>query len=226
METFSRFDMKTEAKDSLRLQTQTLILITLVYMVLTGIGTGVSSIFDMDTNRDTVRLIAGFSTIIGFLVSFALAFVQLGYAKVSLKAYDKETVAINDLFAYVNQFVRAFGLVLVMTVKTMLWSLLFLIPGIIAAISYSQSLYIAAENPELSITEVIDESKKLMRGRKWEYFVLGLSFILWSFLVAVTFGIAVLWVAPYMQITYAAFYRRLCLSVYGTELHSAEAMVS
>lgn len=207
--------MKGEAKDSLSRQLKPLILITLVYLALTGFAGGITGTFDAKMDNGTVVAASTFMSLLGILITFALGFLDLGYSKVSLMAYDKEKVTINDLFAYVSQFVRAFGLTLVIAVKVMLWSLLLFIPGIIAAISYSQSFYIAAENPELGITEVIDESKKLMMGRKMEYFVLSLSFILWIISVPFTLGLAILWVAPYMKITQAAFYRRVYAAQYA-----------
>ena len=61
----------------------------------------------------------------------------------------------------------------------------------------------------MSIRECVNESKRLMSGKIWEYFVLELSFILWLLLVSVTCGIAILYVGPYMQITMAGYYLSL-----------------
>lgn len=91
-------------------------------------------------------------------------------------------------------------------VFTALWSLLFIIPGIIKAISYSMAPYILMENPDMKPMDAIERSKQMMNGRKMDYFVLGLSFLPWILLVAVTFGIAGIYVAPYMETTYFNFY--------------------
>ena len=98
---------------------------------------------------------------------------------------------------------------LLVAVFTLLWSLLLYIPGIIKAISYSMSFYILAENPEMSAREALNESKKIMHGHKMDYFVLALSFIPWILLVMITFGIAAIWVAPYMQLTITNFYHSI-----------------
>ena len=92
---------------------------------------------------------------------------------------------------------------------TFLWSLLFIIPGIIKAYSYSMSLYILAENKGKPALECINESMAMTEGHKMDLFVLGLSFIGWGLLCAITFGIAGIWVAPYMEATFANAYNSL-----------------
>lgn len=90
-----------------------------------------------------------------------------------------------------------------------LWSLLFLIPGIIKCFSYAMTPYILIEHPEMSVNKAIDESIYLMDGHKFDYFYLGLSFIGWIILSIMSFGIGFIWLIPYMQTTMAAFYADL-----------------
>ena len=87
--------------------------------------------------------------------------------------------------------------------------ILFIIPGIILTLMFSQSLYILNDDNEKTITQCIKESANLMKGHKWEFFVLQLSFIGWGLLVVLTFGIAALWVQPYMWVTNANYYIKL-----------------
>ena len=96
-----------------------------------------------------------------------------------------------------------------MSLFIFLWACPRYIPGIIAALRYSQAFYILAENPEKGIRQCVNESKMMMSGRIWEYFVLQLSFVLWTLLGAVTCGIANLYVTPYMTITNAGYYLSL-----------------
>ena len=84
-----------------------------------------------------------------------------------------------------------------------------MIPGVIKAISYSQMFYLMADNPEMTAAEAQAKSMELMNGHKAEYFVLQLSFIGWIFLAALTLGILYIWLLPYMQTTYANYYRTL-----------------
>jgi uncharacterized membrane protein len=98
---------------------------------------------------------------------------------------------------------------LLVTVFTMLWSLLFVIPGIVKAYSYSMAFYIKIDHPEYTATQAIDESRNLMRGNKMRLFCLHLSFIGWMIVGCLTFGIGMLWVAPYISAAEAEFYQDL-----------------
>ena len=91
-----------------------------------------------------------------------------------------------------------------------LWSLLFIIPGLAAAYSYSMTRYILAENPYMSADEAIARSKQMMYGNRWRLFCLHISFIGWSLLsTLLTFGIGELWLTPYRMTAEAAFYREV-----------------
>lgn len=142
------------------------------------------------------------SLIITPALSVGLLLVYLDLSKNT----DTHVSRIFDGFRYWG---KALWLMILVGVFTFLWALLFYIPGIIKAISYSMSYYILAENPEMTAREALNESKRIMHGHKMEYFVLGLSFIPWVLLVAITFGIAAIWVIPYMQLTITNFYNNI-----------------
>jgi len=93
--------------------------------------------------------------------------------------------------------------------RIFLWSLLFIIPGIVAAYSYSQARYILFENPEKTPAQCIAESMAIMRGRKQELFTLDVSFALWWLLMIVTAGMAAFYAVPYYRIAHAGFYREV-----------------
>lgn len=92
---------------------------------------------------------------------------------------------------------------------TFLWSLLLIIPGIIKGISYSFAPYILADNPEMSGSEAINVSKSMTYGHKGELFVLGLSFFWWYVLCIITFGLASIYVSPYICTAYANAYNKI-----------------
>jgi len=92
---------------------------------------------------------------------------------------------------------------------TLLWPLLFIIPGIIDSISYTLVYMIKLDNPEMSTMEVITKSKEMMNGHKMDYFVLVLSFFGWAILGILTLGILYLWLTLYMNVTFANFYNSL-----------------
>lgn len=89
---------------------------------------------------------------------------------------------------------------------TALWSLLFIIPGIVKSLAWSQVPYLLAENPGMSGKRARELSDQMTMGHKWDLFVLGLSFIGWNLLGALACGVGVLFVAPYVQATYAEAY--------------------
>ena len=94
---------------------------------------------------------------------------------------------------------------------TFLWTLLFIIPGIIKGYEYRMIPFLLAENPEMEMNEAFERSRNLMNGNKWDTFVLDLSFIGWEILVGFTCGIlAVFYVRPYEELTNTELYVCLC----------------
>lgn len=87
-----------------------------------------------------------------------------------------------------------------------LWSLLFIIPGIIKAYQYYFVEYIMAENPTIEWRRALDLSRQMTNGQKWNIFVLELSFLGWELLGALACGVGTLFVAPYISATMAELY--------------------
>ncbi|WP_338691216.1 DUF975 family protein (plasmid) [Paraclostridium sordellii] len=121
-------------------------------------------------------------------------------------AHKDETTQFNDLFSGFDVFIKALVMNLIISVCVVIGSMLFIIPGIIFGIMFSQANYILAENPEQSAIECIKESINMMKGYKFHFFVLQLSFIGWLILASIPFGIGLLWYVPYYQMTMANFY--------------------
>lgn len=93
---------------------------------------------------------------------------------------------------------------------TFLWSLLFIIPGIVKSYEYRMIPYILGENPDMNREQAFAMSKQMMAGNKWNTFVLDLSFILWDLLGACTMGILhVFYIEPYKRLTDAGLYQTL-----------------
>lgn len=110
--------------------------------------------------------------------------VKLGYAKFNLALVDHKEAKIQDLFSQFDRFGSGFLLNLLTFVFVLLWTLLLIIPGIIAAFSYSMAPYILYENPGMRPYDALRASKELMKGNKWRLFCLGFSFIGWSLLAS------------------------------------------
>ena len=115
----------------------------------------------------------------------------------------------ETLFDGFSDFARSLVASLLMCIFVFLWSLLLIIPGIIAALSYSMTYYILADNPDVTASEAINMSKRMMFGHKTELFWLYLSFIGWAILCLFTFGIGFLWLLPYIQTSTAIFYENI-----------------
>lgn len=146
---------------------------------------------------------SGVSSIYNLLITGPMT---LGYAMFAISIFRKRETSPAEVFYGFERFGKALGLYIVMVVFVLLWSLLLIVPGIIAAFRYSMSFYILADNPDMGIMEAINESKKMMRGNKWKFFCLNLSFIGWGILCLLTLGIGFLWLLPYMEVSVIAFY--------------------
>ena len=132
-------------------------------------------------------------------VGFSNAFLRL------LTGGENDILGNTYKIATKNYWHKMWGMLL-MRIFIYLWSLLFIIPGIVKVFSYAMTPYILEENPELSANDAIDRSRAMMRGHKFDLFWLWLSFIGWAFLSICTLGIGLFWLAPYQETAVAAFY--------------------
>ena len=194
--------------------------VALVAALLGGLIVGTGSNINFNFNEDTVcNLPPIFWTVLLPLVSLAgllgiVSFilggtVELGYAKFLLKQYDRKQLQFSDLFSQFERFGTGFAQKFLRTLFTVLWSLLFIIPGIVKGLSYAMTPFILEEHPEMTASEAIKASMRLMDGHKMDLFILGLTFIGWQILACLTMGIGFLFLNPYMNAAYAAFYRSI-----------------
>ena len=134
--------------------------------------------------------------------------LEYGQAYIFLKqARDRQPVQLGDMFrGFQDDFGGTFLIGFLSQLFVALWSLLFLIPGIVKSYAYSMAYYVKLDHPDYGWKACIDESRHLMDGHKWEKFVLDLSFLGWIFVGALCLGVGTLWVTPYMAATEAQFY--------------------
>lgn len=151
-------------------------------------------------------VLAGLSFIYILLFMFVGGCIRIGNAKFQLDLVENRTVEIRTLFSEFHRFKTGFGLNFLTTLYTFLWTLLFIIPGFIATFKYAMAPFVLAENPEMTASEAITASKELMKGNKFRLFCLSFSFIGWMFLVVLTLGLGNLFLIPYMEASFAAFY--------------------
>lgn len=169
---------------------------------------------DLDAIYSMVRPFAGVIAALGGLfVVYGIAMfiigsaIELGYNRFNLSLYESAAAPkIETLFSLFSAFGNALVLRLLMLLKILLWALLFVIPGIVAAYRYSMAPYIMAEHPNLSAMEAIEQSKQMMAGNKGRLFCLDFSFIGWYLLAALTGGIGYVFLTPYVKAATTAFY--------------------
>ena len=195
----TRAELKQYAKQCMQEQSLNPIVFTLVY---TLIAIAIS----------LLSAILGVTVLIPMILSIISSVLQVNYTYYCMKVARREQGEYTDLaygFHDIKYTLKLFALVFAIGIFTSLWSLLFIIPGVIKALEYSQAVMILIENPEKEIMEVIRESQKMMNGHKMEYFILSFSFFFWNLLSSLTLGIASLWVMPYMNITFVHYYYAL-----------------
>lgn len=151
-----------------------------------------------------IALIAILLAVVYFVLG---SIVEVGYARFNLDLVDGYEAKIESLFTYFYNWKTTAIARLLQSLYVLLWSLLFIIPGIIASYSYAMTGYILADHPEMTASEAIERSKEMMEGNRFRLFCLQFSFIGWAILCAFTLGIGNLWLTPYKQAATAAFYR-------------------
>lgn len=169
--------------------------------------------------KGNVGTFFGLSIVLGIILSvsaitFVGPFVLLGPLALGLSMFAIEVVRTNKGnfatgFNGFKQFGAAFVAALLMTLFTSLWALLFVFPAYIAIFRYSMTFFIIADEPELSGAAAIKKSKEMMKGHKWELFVLLFSFFWWYILGIITFGLAYIYIIPYIEATVVNFYEKI-----------------
>lgn len=148
--------------------------------------------------------------------------LELGCKRFFRRNLDEPASMGNITFAFDSNYKNICKTMFLRDIYTVLWSLLFVIPGIIKVYEYKMIPYLLSEDPSMTTEQAFAESRMLMKGNKWRAFVLDLSFILWDLASALTCGIAgIFWVEPYKASTQAALYEAI---KYGTT-SEAEAAV-
>lgn len=233
-------DFRAIARGALRGRWFIAVIVTLVAAILGGTGSkgpeikfnisesgasanltvGGQTIFSSGGDPGIMALLAGSilyivlaALVIAAVWLFLGSIVGVGYSKFTLQLADRNDAGFENLFQYFPYWKNAVCTRLLTGLFIFLWTLLLVIPGVVAFYSYAMTGYILAEHPEMAAGEVIAASKEMMSGNRWRLFCLHISFIGWAILCGFTFGIGNLWLNPYMNVSEAAFYREIS----GTE---------
>lgn len=178
-----------------------------LYYIMMQVISGVIQIpaFMAQAMRSPERPIALILTVLPFLY-FLVGVLQVGANRFFLDLVRGELQGIGRLFFGFKYFWKAGGTYLLMMLRVLLWTLLFIIPGIVAGLSYSMAFYVLVDNPGLTPSQILARSKRMMIGNRWKLVFLSFRFLGWSILALFTCGIGFLWLYPYMTTAYAEFY--------------------
>ena len=216
-------DYKNDALAALKGNWGKAVLATVIYMAIAYIALGPymfqtfkfqAAMTSAGSSMDAEVLLSQVSTLYGYmgltylLLIFLIAPLMVGFTnahRLLLVQGDREIPTNMYKIATKGYWHKVWGMFL-MGVFVFLWSMLFVIPGIIKAFSYAMTPYILEEHPELTANEAIDHSRAMMKGHKFDLFWLYLSFIGWGILCIFTLGIGLLWLVPYMQTAQSSFY--------------------
>ena len=203
-------DLKNAALEALRGNWAPAVVCTIIYMLLSiGISLLQPNIDDPTaalTGVQKIMMVA--NVLLLFLVMVPLGVGYYQAFKVLFTDGDNKLTANCFRLSFGNYF-KNIAAYLLMCLFIFLWTLLLIIPGIIKALAYSMTPFILKDFPELSVNQAINLSQKMMKGHKFDYFWLGLSFIGWILLGLLTLGIGYIWLIPYMYTSYAAFYEEV-----------------
>ena len=214
----SRQELKTRAKESLKGKWGEGVLTTLIYTLIPSGIAFVSTfvivflltivLLSQGLGEEAVNGIAdGVSNVISLVIGIFMAPLAVGFVGFFLKLARNQETKLSELFeGYKKSFGNSIGAYVLSLLYIFLWSLLFIIPGIMKSYSYSMMYFIIADEPDILASQALEKSKEMMNGHRWELFVLHLSFLGWFLLAGCTCYIGTLWLTPYMQTTMANFY--------------------
>ena len=235
MNTWDRYELKENAKVAIKLNYWKTVLAGLIIASVTGGLFYLQGLTSIEKNVQATE-IANFTTFLvrspkythfktgfGFTLLFIGTFVilqlfqtfilnplEVGSNRFFIGCLSGRPQVREICFSYDNGYQSCLKVLFLRNLYIALWSFLLIVPGIIKSYEYMMVPYILGDQPEISCSEAFALSKKMMYGRKWNAFVLDLSFLLWDILGILTFGIVTFfYVIPYKQLTHAGMYQEL-----------------
>ena len=228
------YDHRLRAREALKGNWPMAALITLIASVLGGVSGNGGINFNLNLSSDSIGganltdvigpewvgtllgilgIFAVAATVIALVVAIVLFVIgspiSLGYHRHALNLLDRQESGVGTLFSQFHRLGDALTMNLFRAFLIFLGALLLFVPGIILSYSYAMADFILLEDPNCSGSEALRRSRAMMRGHKWDLFMLRLSFIGWSLLAAFTGGIGNLFLTPYTTVATASFYREL-----------------
>lgn len=189
------------------------VLVVLVFGLISGISGSFGALLSNDEGIFSAPGFAALSSLLSFAITIYTVLVinvlTFGYTVTFLKLNREGKVIFENLFLGFKDYGRVVGVMFLKNLFIFLWTLLFIIPGIVKTYAYSMTEFIIADNPQMDALSAITKSKEMMRGSKGKLFILDLSLIGWWFLSLFTCGIGYLWLMSYYLTNRAVFYQEL-----------------
>ena len=189
-------ELMKKARESLKGKWGKAIGATLMSLILI-IPIGLSFAISTPIVSPGIRLITNLFLNPVFNVGFALFWLVIARQKNS---------KISQVFSGFKIFWKCFAANFMMIVFILLWTLLLIVPGIMAIFSYSMTFFVIADNHKIGPIDAISQSKKIMYGHRWKLFCLGWRFFWWNLLCLLSLGVGYLWLIPYIGTSFACFY--------------------
>ena len=227
---WNRQQVKEQAKQIMKRNYWKMFVVTLIASILTGEKTTIiERVQDFASNNHSYDAQPMFyssnfelifysfisiASILGILYTIFIGnVIVVGKNGYFIKSHD-ENPELGEIFkGFKGNYLNVVKIMFLMDLKTLLWLLLLIVPGVIKAYEYSMIPYLLAENPNLSADEAFSLSKQMTTEQKMDLFVLDLSFLGWIILGLICCGIGILFVLPYPEATRAEVYLNLKESV-------------
>ena len=218
-----RAQLKAQARESMRGRTPSTYLVALVFILILTVlevlgtkmqfpGIALGELFSIQTEAQAQRVMTAYlsePSVLGQLLSIALRImdmmINVGFMSYCLCVSRGREAGFDELFAAFGNFLRLLLLQILVGLLVSLWSLLLIVPGIIAAYRYSLAVYIQLDDPDKSPIDCMRESRELTKGWKGQLFLMDLSFLGWFILACIPFVGIYVW--PYYYTTKANAYR-------------------
>ena len=219
---WTRAELKDRAKSALHRNYWKVVVVGLISAFWAGFTTSVdfsnvidSIDFELTPELAIIVLIAALILLIISIIScvvavFVFSPLEVGISRFFLSSLSQDPDFREVAFAYESGYINVVKILFVRNLKTFLWMMLFIVPGIVKSYEYRMIPYLLAENPDLTMDEAFRLSRQMMTGQKWETFVLDWSFFGWQLLILFTCGIlGTFYVQPYVYLTNAALFEKL-----------------
>ena len=157
-----------------------------------------------------LAVLAVFAVVIWAIQAFILGPLEIGFRRFFIRNLNEQARIHEIGYGFDHNYIENVKTMFFKELYTMLWSFLLVIPDIVKSYEYRMIPYLLAEDTTMTAKEAFFQSRQLMKGQKWNAFVLDLSFLGWNMLSIFTLGIlGILFVNPYRNMTNAALYERL-----------------